>query len=234
MGVPAQYVEYVLNSYYDGMKIKDIRETMKLNFGYCPSPTLIHLWIEKYTAMASEMVRDHRPVAGKTWVLNEMILMLYRQKLWTYELIDDKTGYILASSISMQRKPFIRPFLQKIIAITNIIPSVIMVYIPVSRYKELKKGVDYPFVHVPKETYADRHRIGITGNSSLYDTDKYRIKNTHNLRTPETAGKYLTGLFIHHNYFRRNPDLNNRTPAEAALISYPYHSWKALVERSIG
>jgi len=234
MSVPVAYIEYALNSYYGGMRINDIRHNLQVNFGYQPSKTLIRLWVDKYTTDADKMVQDLRPKTGNTWVLNELMMALGRRRIWIYEIIDDRTNYILASQIFLSTRVDIKPLIRRACEITGIMPRLILVYMPPSRYSVMKKEVGYALQHVPKEAYADRHRIGISGNPNLYDTNIYRIKSPDWLRTVKTADRFFTGLCIHHNYFAPNENIGSRTPAAAANISYPYHSWKELVEQKTG
>jgi transposase-like protein len=234
MSVPVPYIEYVLNSYYSDIKISNIRENMKIKYDYCPSSALVRLWVKKYTSRACEMLKDYRPAVGRTWALNEIILMLNKRRFWVYEIMDDRTNYILQLEMFLEGKPSFKAIINKVREKTGVTPENIMVYIPISRFKEAVKGSGYAFQHVPKETYADRHRIGITGHPEIYDTQIYRIKNENNIRTQKTAAEYFEGLQIHHNYFWTDKILNGRTPAEAAGIDYPWHRWGELIVSSCG
>jgi transposase-like protein len=234
MSLPVKRLEYVLNSYYRGMKIDDIRHNMRMNFGVFPSAALIRSWIDKYTENAQKMVQNYHPEAGSTWVLSEMVLMLDRQKLWIYEVVDNETNYLLALIISPINKIVIRTLLQRASAAADINPKIVLAFMPPSRFKEMKTGTGCVFEHVPKETYADCRRIGISGNVKIYDTEIYRIRNLNRLRTLKTAGRFFNGMSIHYNYFELNENLKGKTPAEAAKIKCPYHSWEDIIENSGG
>jgi transposase-like protein len=230
MNVQSNCIDYVLNSYYNGMEFNNMLNNVELNYGIRPSRAVAHLWINKYTSIAREMLLNHQPKVSNMWVINEMILMLYRNRLWIYETIDIKTNYVLDLTFSVQKIPSLATIIKVTSEKTQITPRIVAVYMPSSRFREMTKGIGYFVEHVPKEIYADAHRLGISGNVNIYDTSTYRIINSNSLRTIKTASEFINGLRVHHNYFQKNDNLYNQTPAEAAKINYPCHSWKDLIE----
>lgn len=228
MRVPAAYIDCALNLYYNGRWINDIRKQMQQTFGYCPSATLIHFWIDKYTSKAEQMIKTCHPQAGDTWVADEMRIKVGGKLFWLYDVVDDKTDFLLASSLNPIRiNNAVRALIKKATEVSLRMPRTVLVYMPLSRFKAMEKGSGYVCQQVPRETFAFRHRIGILSNTNIY-----RIRALNHLRKPKTANKLFNGLSIHYNYFATSEKLNGQTPAEAAQINYPYHSWQDLIEQS--
>jgi hypothetical protein len=232
MSVPVEYLAYVLNSYYGGAKFEDIRINLKKHFGCNPSATLVRLWINKYTALASRMMENHHTAVGATWVLNEMVLVLNKQRVRIYEVVDNRTYYLLALEFTLSNKIIVKSLIRRASEKAGIIPELILVHMPPSRFKKMMGGAGYVFAHVPKETYADIHRIGISGNGRIYDTGKYQLKNVNAIRTVSTASTFFNGLALHYNYFEGLESLKGQTPAEAAKIDYSCHTWQELIEKT--
>ena len=62
-------------------------------------------------------------------------------------------------------------------------------------------------------------------------TLKERTKVMRGLKTFESMNDFLTGWTIHYNYFRPHLSLNDKAPAQAAGIDFPYRNWKELIEK---
>lgn len=230
MSVPAEYINRALNLYYGGTRINEIRHNIQLTFGYYPSATSIHFWIDKYTTEAEQMIETCHPLAGDTWVADEMRIKVGGKILWLYDVVDDKTDYLLASLIIQARtKDVIKDLIQRASKVACSTPKTVLVYMPLPSFKAMEKGSGYVCEQVPREIFADRHRIGILSNTNMH-----RIRALFYSRKLKTANKLFNGLSIHYNYFATNERLNGKTPAEAAQIKYPFHSWKDLVEQSDG
>jgi hypothetical protein len=45
------------------------------------------------------------------------------------------------------------------------------------------------------------------------------------LKNIETAKDFIEGWLVHYNYLRPHTSLDDKTPAEAADIDYPYKNW---------
>jgi transposase-like protein len=208
------------------MRINDIRNYMQLRYGYYPSAALTHLWINKYTDIAHKMIKDNNPQVSDMWIAGEMITRLGKRRFWIYEIIDEETHYSLASLITLRTPGVIKTLIQRASEVARRMPKRVMVYIPLSGFNAMEKGSGYVSEHVPVETFATLNRIGIISAANIY-----RIRNLNFLRTPKTANKFYNGLSIHYNYFATNEKLNGKTPAEAAQIKYPFHSWKDLIEQ---
>jgi putative transposase len=104
MKVPSEYVSSALNMYYSGMSFNDIRNHLKQEHGYYPSKSVIYQWVQKYTDKAREHFKDYHPDVGEVWIADETMLDVDGQhKIWFYDIIDEKTRYLLASRVALSR-----------------------------------------------------------------------------------------------------------------------------------
>lgn len=229
MGVPSVYIEYVLNQYYEGTWINDIRDGLQRDFGYNTSAALVRYWIAKYTARALQATGGYRPQTGDTWVIDEMIIRLGAKKHWLYDIVDDRTNFILAWLVAPARTDdIITRLIHTASGLTGSLPKLVMAYMPRAAFKTMQKDAGYLSEQVAWESFASRHRIGI-----LSDDHIYRLMNLRRYRTADTAEVFLQGLSIHYNYFTRNEKLQGKTPAAAARIEYPFRDWRELVEQPV-
>lgn len=227
MSVPAEYINRALNLYYEGMRVNEIRNDIQRNFSYHPPATLIHFWIDKYTDKAEQMIKNYQPQVGDTWLAGEMITRVGKQRYWIYEIIDDETCYLLASLITTRSAGVINNLIQKASQVAGKAPKMVMVYMPMSSFNAIEKDSEYALEHIPWETFAINHRTGIVSDANIH-----RIRNLQYFRKLKTANRFFSGLAIHYNYFTINEKCDGRTPARAARIKYPFHSWKELIEQS--
>ena len=103
MKTPANQVSSALSMYYEGMSIKAIRRQLQQEHDNLPSTATIYEWIMKYTQYAIDSAKDYHPKVGDTWVADETVLEIDGQNVWFWDIIDEKTRYLLASRISLSR-----------------------------------------------------------------------------------------------------------------------------------
>lgn len=232
MNVPVAHIEYVLNLYYRGTRINDIRNNMQRLFGYYPSASLIRFWVDKYTARAERIMKDHcHPHVGDTWIVDELKIKMSGKIIWIYAIIDEKTEFLLTWSINRTfTTDIVNTLIKRASEVACRIPKVVMMCAPNSSFKTIEEGSSYVSIHIPREMFTIRNRIGVLSN--ITSTNLHRIENIASCRTLNTAIKYFMGLSIHYNYFESNERLNGKTPAEATQIDYPFHSWKDIITKS--
>ena len=68
-----------------------------------PSKRAIYQWVKEYTADALGEMDKHKAETGDSWVADEMQVTVGGQEYWNWNVIDEKTRYILASHLSKRR-----------------------------------------------------------------------------------------------------------------------------------
>src|SRR4030042_3176842 len=86
------------------MPIKPIRRHLLQEHGNAPSTATIYEWIQKYTQYATDSIKGYQPKnIGDVWVADETVLEIDGQNVWLWDIIDEKTRYLLATRLSRSR-----------------------------------------------------------------------------------------------------------------------------------
>ncbi len=96
-------VSSALNMYYEGMSVKAIRRNLLQEHNHAPSTATIYEWIMKYTQYATDSIKAYHPKVGDTWIADETVLKIDGQNVWFWDIIDEKTRYLLDSRVSHSR-----------------------------------------------------------------------------------------------------------------------------------
>lgn len=226
--VKKEYVTIALNEYYAGMSVKDISEHLYRNYGYRPSKSVVYDWIDKFTDKAIKHFKEFQPKVGDKWTCDETVIDLDNQKIWHWNIIDNKTRFILATRMSLVR--------------TTKDAEILM------RMAKKKAGKS------PKTIVTDKLRAYLDGIETVFGADtehiqsspfganeestsiierfhsviKERTKVMKAFRDVDNAIQFLNGFIVYYNYLRPHEALNGKTPAEKASIDYQVKSWADL------
>ena len=90
--------------FYSGMSYKQIAEAMEKMYDIPePSKQTIYAWVKKYTADAVEQMKGHKAHVGDEWVADELAVDVGGWQMWIFNVMDEKTRYILASHLGRNR-----------------------------------------------------------------------------------------------------------------------------------
>jgi len=226
MKTDANEVTSALNMYYEGMPIKAIRRHLLQEHNHAPSTATIYEWIQKYTQYATDSVKGYHPQVGDIWIADETALNIDGQQLWLWDIIDDKTRYLLATRLSRSRTTRdAQTLIDRAVKMAGKHPKVVIT-------DKLKSYVD---VFYGKDT---EHRQGGIARSTEDNTQKIerfhgslkqRTKVMRGLKNFESALGFTDGWLVHYNYLRPHESLQNKTPAEVSGIAYPYKNWADII-----
>ncbi len=229
MKTPANQVSSALNMFYEGMSIKAIRRNLQQEYGNMPSTATIYEWIQKYTQYATDSIKSYQSKKiGDTWVADETILEIDGQNVWLFDIIDDKTRYLLATRLTRSRTTRdAQMLIDRAIRTAGKSPKVVITdklasYLDV-RYGEGEHQQGRPFTLEDSTQKIER----------FHSTLKTRTKVMRGLKNFETASDFVNGWLVHYNYLRPHTALDDKTPAEVAGIEYPYQNWADIIRRHI-
>ncbi|MFC1914319.1 transposase [Chloroflexota bacterium] len=226
MQTPANQVTSALNMYYEGMSIKAIRRNLQQEHGNMPSTATIYEWIMKYTQYATDSIKGYQPKnVGNTWIADETVLEIDGNNVWLFDIIDDKTRFLLATRITRSRTTRDAQMLidkaiktaGKSAVITDKLPS----YLDVRYGKEGEHRQRSPFASGDNTQKIER----------FHSTLKQRTKVMRGLKNFETATDFMNGWLVHYNYLRPHDALDDKTPAEVAGVEYPYKNWADIIRK---
>ena len=222
-------LQSALNSYYEGMSIKAIRRHLQQEHAHAPSTATIYEWIQKYTQYATDSARDYHPKVGNTWIADETVLNIDGQDVWMWDIIDEKTRYLLATRISQSHTTRDAQILiDRAIKRSGLTPKVVITdalasYLDVTYGKDAEHKLGSPFSVQSSTSLIER----------FHSTFKSRTKVMRGLKNIESAIDFTDGWLVHYNYLRPHESLNDKTPAEVAGIAYPYQNWADIIRKHI-
>jgi transposase-like protein len=237
MKVPAEYVSRAVGEYYAGLSINDIRNLLKQDYGYYPSKSVVFDWVSKYTNIASKQFKDYHPKVGDTWLADETMLDVDGQhKVWFYDIIDQKTRYLLASRVALSRTTHDAEMLMKE-ALKRAGGAVPKEVITDKNYSYID-GIERVFGGDTEHIQGSPFRLKTTGESTaelerFHGTLKDRTKVIRSFRDLETLIQFTDGWLVYYNYFRPHTALDGKTPAEEAGIKYDVKNWADLVRTPV-
>jgi putative transposase len=228
MKVSPEYISMALSMYYSGSSIEDICEHLKQEFGYYPSKHIVFNWVDKFTSLAINQFKDVQPQVGDTWIADETVLDLDKnRKVWFFDLIDSDTRYLLSSRASYSRTAKDAQILiDRAIKRAGKEPKTVVTD-KLASYLDIRYGKD------AEHLQGSPFKIKSSGESTsqierFHGTIKDRTKVMQAFRDIETLHQFMDGYLIYYNFFKPNSALSGKTPAEAAKVDYQIKNWKDL------
>jgi transposase-like protein len=233
MKTSPEQISSALRMYYDGMSIKDIKGLLKQEYDNDPSKKTIYQWVDKYTDIATKEARDYHPKVGDTWIADETVLRIGGQNVWMYDIIDDKTRFLLTTRMAFSRTTHDAEMLMKEAqSKAGKTPKVIVTDKNSSYLDSIELTFGADTEHVQSRPFtADTHSTQKI--ERWHETLKERTKVMKGLKTIDTAIQFVDGFLVHYNYFRGNEALDGKTPAEVAGIKFPYKDWAEIIRQPV-
>ena len=228
MKTPANQVTSALNMYYEGMSIKAIRRNLQQEQGNMPSTATIYEWIQKYTQYATDSIKGYKPKKiGSIFVADETVIEIDGQNVWLWDIIDEKTRYLLATRISRSRTTQDAQILyDRAVKTAGKEPDKV-INDKLASYLDVRYGKDTE--HIQSAPFAVENNTQLI--ERFHETLKQRTKVMRGLKNIESAHDFIDGWLVHYNYLRPHTALNDRTPAEVAGIDFPYKNWADIIRK---
>lgn len=228
MKTDTNLVSSALNAYYEGMSIKAIRRHLSQEHNQAPSTATIYEWIQKYTQYATDSIKGYHPNVGDIWIADETVLKIDGQNLWLWDIIDDKTRFLLATRLSRSRTTRdAQALMDKAVKVAGKHPKAIITD-KLKSYLDVRYGDDTEHIQggIARATEDNTQKI-----ERFHGMLKARTKVMRGLKNFETALDFTDGWLVHYNYLRLHESLNDKTPAEIAGLKYPYQNWADIIRR---
>lgn len=224
MKTPANQVSDAVDMYYKGMSVNDIRDNLNEQFHNNPSSKTVYKWIDKYTDEAVKQFKDYHPDVGNTWIADETVLKIGGQNVWMYDIIDEKTRFVLATRITYTRTTHDAEMLmERAEKRAGKKPKVVITDKQASYNDGIELAYGSDTEHLQRSPFSptdDTQKI-----ERFHGTLKERTKCMRGLKTIDSANEFVDGYLVYYNFFRPHESLNGKTPAEEAKLTYPIKSW---------
>jgi transposase-like protein len=232
MGVPLLCVSDTLNMYYRGIEISQIREHLNKTHNYYPRRSVVHQWIDKYTNRAVTSLKGDFPKVGDIWIASETMLKQNKINIWLFDVMDIKTGFLLASRAVTKRKvEAFKLTLQNAFSRSGKEPKLIIAYMSYYAFDALeRRAIECKAEHInrKKASISGENKEAVESFVTVIGERKLILRK---LRTIDSVNKFLDGWSVHHNYFK-SFKLNGISPALSAGIEPVFKCWKDVCQRT--
>ena len=222
--VSPEIVGAALSAFFEGMSYRDINRHLQSLHGTSPDPSMIYKWVLEYTDRGHKIIEGVKAyTGGGKWVVDETVLKIDGGNIWVWNVMDEKSRFLLATHVSKTRtvKDAETLFRKALEAATG--PPAEIITDGMLSYPS---AIDNVFGKKMRHTQAEGIYARKNNNLSerLQGTLKGRTKVMRGLETPETAGRFLEGFALYYNYLKPHMT-TGETPASAAGIRAPFRDW---------
>ena len=229
MKYPMSVISKAVYDYYGGMSLNSICEGIGHHYGTKPSDSVVFEWVRKLTKVAENEANKYAPEVGEKWIADETVLKIGGKNVWMYDVIDEKTRYLLATRMALTRTTKDAQILfERATKLAGKIPKVIVTDKNNSYVDgiELAYGMDSP-EHIQTKPFTREENTELI--ERFHGTLKDRTKVMRGLKNIDTAIEYINGWLIFYNYFRPHESLEGKTPAEVAKIKFSFENWQDVI-----
>ena len=216
--------------FYSGMSYKRTAESMEKMFDIPePSKATVYEWVRDYTKDALKEMERHPAHTGGHWVVDDKQLDVAGQKYWNWNVMDESTGYLLASHLTKERDALAAEAVLKKAAAAAAEPP--------RRVKTARRRYYFPAM---KKVFPDARHIQSPWvrdpanktdlSERVQDRFRQRTKTLQGLGSMESAQRYLDGWTLTYNLFRDHESIDDKPPHQAAKVNPPFNEWADLVK----
>lgn len=224
MKVSGEHISSALSMYYTGMSISDICSHLKQEHDYYPPKSVVYQWIDKYTNLAIQHFKDYHPQVGDRWVADETVLRVGGHNIWLYDIIDERTRFLLASRLALARTTHDAEMLMKEAARkAGKVPKEIITDKNYSYLDGIERTFGAETEHVTSKGFTVKPNTNLI--ERWHGTLKDRTKVMRGLKDVESAIRFTNGFVVYYDYFRPHEALDGKTPAQVAKIDYEIKNW---------
>lgn len=231
MKTDVKVISAALSCYFGGMPLDAIQRHLYQQFSVYYSEMGIYNWIKRFSKEAIDRVKDFQPIVGDTWIADETVLKVGGRKIWFFDVIDEKTRYLLASRLAESRT------IKEAALVMNearrkagkspkrIITDRLAAYIDGI---ELVFGGDTK--HIQSKPFTDVNSTNII--ERFQGTLKDRTKIIRGFKNMTTAELLTDAWLIHYNFFKEHETLGNIPPAQKIGMPTPFKNWAEVVSQA--
>lgn len=232
MQFPVEAIALALNQFYEGQSLPKIRRQLQLTYGLRPSHSTLYRWLVRYSERAAKVLNEVPVKVSGTWIADETVIKLKEKggsKAWFWDIIDEKTRFLLASHLSESRgTKDAQTLMEKAGKRADRLPNKVIT----DKLTSYLDGVELAFgaetEHIPAKRLTTKPGTQLI--ERFHGTLKDRTKVMRSMMRKGTAKIITDGWLAHYNFFRPHQALDNKTPAEVAGAERPFKGWVDVVK----
>lgn len=217
-----------ITMFYDGLSESAIQRHRQQVYDIKPSTGTIYDWINKYTIKAMGKVSSYVAKTCNIWIADKTVIQIGGNNIWFWDIIDDKSRFILASHMSFTRTTNdAEVFLKRAMNHADCVPKTIITDKLAVYFKAVENVFHDNSKHITSKGFVVQPNTNML--ERFHGTLKARTKVLRGLKSLITAQLFLEGWLIHYNFFRPHSSLKGRAPAEMAGIKFSFKNWNDIV-----
>jgi transposase-like protein len=214
--------------FFDGLSPTKISEQLQGIYSDNVNPSTIYRWIMEYSQKATELLKGYKLNVGNTWVVDETGIDINGRNMWFWDIIDERTRFLLASHISSARTiEDVAIVLKKAWDRAGKYPDFILSDKWLAYNKGFKRVFGSHAIHIKSQGFTAEINTNLI--ERFHGTLKERTKVLRAFKSVDTAKIILDGFVINYNFFRPHMTLKNTTPAQEAGTKLPFKTWEGLL-----
>lgn len=230
MKTPIEHISTALSCYFGGMPLDAIQRHLQQQFNAYYTEMGIYNWIRRFSQEAIDRVKDFQPAVGDTWIADETVLKVGGRNIWFFDVIDEKTRYLLASRLSESRTT------KEAALVMNeakrkagkspkrIITDKLAAYID---------GIELVFgantKHIQGKPFTDTNSTNVI--ERFHRTLKDRTKVIRGFKNMDTARLLTQAWLVHYNFFKEHTTLGD-VPPGVRMGTTPIKDWAEVVSQT--
>ena len=230
MKTPISHISAALSCYFSGMPLDAIQRHLHQQFRVYYSEMGIYNWVKRFAKEAIDRVKDFQPIVGDTWIADETVLKVGGKNIWFFDVIDEKTRYLLASRLAESRTT------KEAALVMNeakkragklpkrIITDKLAAYVDGI---ELVFGADTE--HIQSKPFTDVNSTNII--ERFQGTLKDRTKVVRGFKNMDTARLLTEAWLVHYNFFKEHSTLGDVPPA-IKMGATPIKDWAEVISET--
>ena len=230
-------IAVAMGFYFDGMSVRNIQSQIRYIFKVDVSQVTIHNWLTKYSELVYEYVSEMKCELGDEWHVDETVIKIKGRQQWFWEMIDEKTRFMVAGHLSK----------------TRTIEECTVLFESAKKRANHKPKIIFSdgcfsYIKAFNRVFYDNHRsckliqnVGINGRhynqnliERLHGSLKDMLRARRGLDSVEKTTSLLRGWFVYYNFLKPHSSLKGKTPAEMAGITIDVENrWECLIEQAL-
>ena len=227
MKTPIRHIAAALSCYFGGMPLDAIQRHLHQQFRVYYSEMGIYNWVKRFAKEAIDRVKNFQPIVGDTWIADETVLKVGGKNIWFFDVIDEKTRYLLASRLSESRTTKDAALvMNEAKKRAGKLPKRIIT----DKLAAYVDGIEYVFgadtEHIQSKPFTDVNSTNII--ERFQGTLKDRTKVVRGFKNMDTARLFTEAWLVHYNFFKEHSTLGDVPPA-VKMGATPIKDWTEVI-----
>jgi transposase-like protein len=224
-----------MDLYYKGLSLRKIADTIEQFYGISLHHETIRIWINTFMEKINDYVQELEPNVGDTWHIDEQKIKAENKWLYSWNILDEKTRFLIANEITEQRSTLeTRMVMQKAKKQTKDAKPWFMISDGMSAYPAaIRQEFGDDTQHIGNVGIRDRINNNVL--ERYHGTFRERDKVMRGMENGQTAREMTENIRTYYNFIRPHTALDGRTPAEEAGInlSLGRNRWMSLLSQAL-